>query len=336
MKKFFYTILPFALLAFASCEKIFFEDDQASADPLTNFEYLWNEVDKKYSYFDIKGIDWDAVKQRYSDSIRADMSDEELFRILGSMMNELRDDHTNLVSPFNVSVYNVALKSEPNYYERTVLENYMPNKQYMYTGAFLHNFIGDSIAYLRYGSFMSPVTNEDLDFILTRYANTKGLILDLRENGGGNVFNIPLILERFVETRTLAAYSQTRNGPGHNDFSAETGFYYNPYDGLRYTKPVMVLVDRGSYSATTFFSLSTKAMDNITLVGDTTGGGGGLPNGGQLPNGWTYRFSITRLLDLGKQNFAESGVPPDTLASFNWNDLSRDEILDVAIDIINQ
>ncbi|MFN5371820.1 MAG: S41 family peptidase, partial [Bacteroidia bacterium] len=116
----------------------------------------------------------------------------------------------------------------------------------------------------------------------------------------------------------------------------ETGFYYNPYDGIRYTKPVMVLVDRGSYSATTFFSLSTKAMDNVTLVGDTTGGGGGLPNGGQLPNGWTYRFSITRLLDLNKQNFAESGVPPDILASFNWNDLNRDEIIDRAIEEINQ
>ncbi len=334
MKKFLYTLLPIASLALTSCEKILFEEDKASTDPLTNFEYLWSEVDKKYSYFDIKGIDWDAVKQRYQDSIRTDMSEEELFRILGAMLNELRDDHTNLVSPFNVSVYNVALKHEPNYNERTIREYYLP--EMMYTGAFSHNFIGDSIAYLRYGSFMSAVTNEDLDFILTRYANTKGLILDLRENGGGNVFNIPLILERFVETRTLAAYSQTRNGPGRNDFSAETGFYYNPYDGIRYTKPVMVLVDRGSYSATTFFSLSTKAMDNIKLVGDTTGGGGGLPNGGQLPNGWTYRFSITRLLDLEKQNFAESGVPPDVNASFNWSDLTRDEILDRAIEEINQ
>lgn len=77
-------------------------------------------------------------------------------------------------------------------------------------------------------------------------------------------------------------------------------------------------------------------MDNITLVGDTTGGGGGLPNGGQLPNGWTYRFSITRLFDLGKQNFAESGVSPDVLASFNWSDLTRDEIIDRAIEEINQ
>jgi len=35
-------------------------------------------------------------------------------------------------------------------------------------------------------------------------------------------------------------------------------------------------------------------MAIMVLIGDTTGGGWGLPNGGQLPNGWTYRLSITK------------------------------------------
>lgn len=324
-----------SLVLFSACEKLLFEEDKASNDPRTNFEYLWNEADKKYSYFTLKGIDWDEVKLRYSDSITDGMNEQALFRVLGNMLNELRDDHTNLVSPFDISVYNVALKNEPNYYERTIREHYLP--EIMHTGAFTHNFIeGDSIAYLRYSSFMNSVTKEDLDFILNRYKNTEGLILDLRENGGGNVFNIPMIMERFTSKRTLVAYSKTRNGAGHDEFSEIAPFYYNPHDGIRYEKPVMVLVDRGSYSATTFFSLSTKAMSNVTLVGDTTGGGGGLPNGGQLPNGWNYRFSITQLVDLQGNNYAESGVPPDILASFNWSDLSRDEILDRAIEELRQ
>ena len=323
------------LVLFSSCEKLLFEDDKASIDPRTNFEYLWNEADKKYSYFTLKGIDWNEVKLRYSDSITDGMDEQALFRVLGNMLNELRDDHTNLVSPFDISVYNVALKNEPNYYERTIREHYLP--EVMHTGAFTHNFIeGDSIAYLRYSSFMNAVSKEDLDFILNRYKNTEGLILDLRENGGGNVFNIPMIMERFITERTVVAYSKTRNGASHNQFSEIAPFFYNPHDGIRYEKPVMVLVDRGSYSATTFLSLTTKAMSNVTLVGDTTGGGGGLPNGGQLPNGWNYRFSITQLLDLQGNNYAESGVPPDILASFNWSDLSRDEILDRAIEELRQ
>lgn len=331
MNKFSYSILAIALTSLTSCERIFWEENLASSDPKENFEYLWNQVDRHYSYFDVKGIDWNEVKTRYSDSISADMSEVELFRVLGNMMNELRDDHTNLVSPFNISMYEVMLNYQPNYNERTIRDHYIP--EMMHTGSLVHNFIdGDSIAYVRYSSFVSPVTDEDMDFVLQRYADTKGLILDLRANGGGNLMNIPIIMERFVDERVLTGYSETRNGPGYDDFSDPEGFFYNPHDGIRYTKPVMVLVDRGSYSATTFFSMTTKALDNVTLVGDTTGGGGGLPNGGQLPNGWTYRFSVSRLLDLDMVNYAEQGVPPDIVASFDWTDLTKDEILERAME----
>ena len=71
-----------------------------------------------------------------------------------------------------------------------------------------------------------------------------------------------------------------------------------------------VLIDRGSYSATSFFAICTMAYDNIRLFGDYSGGGLGLPNGGVLPNGWTYRFSTTRTLAIDGRNY-ENGVPPD-------------------------
>ena len=317
-------------LIFSSCEKILFEPDLGSRDPLTNFDYLWEEVDKKYSYFELKNIDWDEVKNTYRSMLTANSTEEELFDVLANMLNELRDDHTNLISPFNVSRYNVVLTGPENYRQRTIAEFYIPD--IWLTGAFKHGFLENKeIGYIRYGSFLSEFSDEALDLILNRYQSTKGLILDLRANGGGNIFNIPKILGRFTDTKTLSGYSITRNGPNHNDFSNKENFFITPYSGVKYLKPVIVLIDRGSYSATTFFALATKAFPNITLLGDITGGGGGLPNGGQLPNGWTYRFSISQLFDLNGNNYAEDGVPADIQAAFDWNDLTKDEILERAI-----
>lgn len=321
------------ILTLSSCEKILFKKDRGSVSPLENFDYLWEEVDKKYSYFELKSVNWNQVKATYRPMLSENSSEEELFAVLASMLNELRDDHTNLITPFNVSQYNVALASPKNYRARTIDEFYLPNA--WITGAFKHDFLhNEEVGYIRYGSFMSNFSENQMDLVLDRYKNTKGIILDLRENGGGSIFNVPALLSRFVETKTHVGYSITRNGSEHDDFGEREEFYITPSSGIRYGKPVIVLIDRGSYSATTLFALATKALPNITLIGDATGGGGGLPNGGQLPNGWTYRFSVSQILDLQGSNYAEEGVPADIEVSFDWSDLTKDEILERAIDEI--
>lgn len=326
-------ILLLTILLLSSCEKVLFKKDLGSSDALDNFDYLWNEVDKKYSYFDLKNIDWNQVRNIYRPQLSKNSSELELFDVLASMLNELRDDHTNLISPFNVSQYNVALKGAKNYRKRTLDEFYIPNA--WNTGPLVNDFLSNKeVGYIRYGSFMSDFSGAQMDLVLTRFKDTKGLILDLRQNGGGSIFNIPQLLGRFTDTKTLAGYTITRNGPNHNDFAEKEKFYITASSGVNYLKPVIVLIDKGSYSATTSFALATKAFPNITLMGDATGGGGGLPNGGQLPNGWTYRFSISQLLDLNGDNYAEDGVPADINAAFDWSDLTKDEILEKAIDEI--
>ena len=122
-----------------------------------------------------------------------------------------------------------------------------------------------------------------------------------------------------------------KTGSGHSDFSVPEPVVVHPFNGIRYNKKVAVLTDRGTYSSGSLLSLATKAIPNIFLVGDTTGGGLGMPNGGQLPNGWTYRFSVTQSLTLDKKPDYENGVPPDIEVLFNWNHLMNDEILDRAI-----
>lgn len=331
MKKLFLIIISALLLS--SCEKLFFEKDLQSTDPFVNFDYLWSQIDQKYSYFTYKDLNWDEIKTEYRSQLYEEMTQEELFDVMANMMNELKDDHSNLISDFNISRYNLPLLHQANYSQHVIQKYYIPH--YKTTGGFTHDLIENkNIGYIRYSSFSIEITPDQLSYLTNYYKDTDGLILDLRSNGGGSVTNIPIILEAFCNQRTLAAHSIHRNGPRRDSFGPKEPIHILKGGGTIYQKPVMVLIDRYSYSATTFFSLCTKAFDQIQLVGDTTGGGGGLPNGGELPNGWKYRFSISQILDLQGNNYAESGVPPDVVAFFNWNDMTKDEIIEAAIETI--
>jgi len=331
LKKHFVLVSAYCLMIF-SCESILLEDDLKSTDAQTNFDYLWNECDQKYAYFDLKGIDWDAKYDEYSALIEKDMTDDSLFQVMGAMLRELEDAHVNLFSSFNVSFFQIDLEGPDIFDFRIIKENYLPSNYYV-SGPFAHDFLADEqIGYIRFSSFSGAVANANLDFIMDRYKDTKGLILDLRSNGGGTPTDMFALLSRFVEERTLIYYSRIKTGPGKDDFSDAEPAYLEAHDGIKYQNPVIMLVDRGTYSAGSFTSLATKAIPAIRLMGDTTGGGLGAPNGGQLPNGWTYRFSITQALTLDKDPSYENGVPPDILATFDWTDLSKDEVLDAAIE----
>jgi C-terminal processing protease CtpA/Prc len=332
MKKLIITAITVSSLI--SCEKLFFDEDLASTDPFENFDYLWKECDEKYSYFELKKVDWNLAKEKYRSQLYQGMSDDSLFSVLGSLLKELKDDHTNLISNFNVSAYRVDTKSQDNFDFRIIQDHYLSDNYYV-SGPFTHDFLADKqIGYVRFKSFTGQISSKNFDFVLNRYKNTKGLVLDLRENGGGAVTDVFALLSRFVDKKIHTNYSRIKTGPGHNEFGPAEPAYITPYAGIKYLKPVILLTDRGTYSAGSFTSLATKAIPNITLMGDTTGGGLGLPNGGQLPNGWRYRFSITQALTLDKDESYENGVPPDIHVLFDWNNLKKDEILEKAIEEI--
>jgi hypothetical protein len=326
-----YIIIALSLVLF-SCDSLLFEKDQASTNPRDNFDYLWEQCDEKYSFFDLKNIDWDSVKAVNSVRITDDMSDDSLFQVLGDMLISLRDDHTNLISDFNISYFGVKNLGQDNFDWRVVTDNYLPEHYYI-SGPFQHDFLkntNNEIGYIRFSAFTGTVNDDNLNFILNRYSGTKGLILDLRENGGGAVTDVFQLLSRFIETETIVYYSKIKTGKAHDDFSEELPANVEPSTEVRYKNKVCVLIDRGTFSAGSFTSLATKAIPNLVLVGDTTGGGLGLPNGGQLPNGWTYRFSVSQTLDLNKENKYENGVPPDVYSLFDWSDMTTDEVIEQA------
>ena len=82
-------------------------------------------------------------------------------------------------------------------------------------------------------------------------------------------------------------------------------YFFGPIPCARNLTP-----EENSYSATNDFVNAMRYFPNVTLVGDKTGGGSGLPFSSELPNGWGVRFSASPHLNAKKQHI-EFGIDPD-------------------------
>ena len=145
-------------------------------------------------------------------------------------------------------------------------------------------------------------------------------------------------MSRFVDKRTLVGYAHLKTGKGHNDFGKAVPLYVEPLKKrTAFTKPVVLLINRSCFSATTHFAGFMSILPNVTLVGDRTGGGGGIPISADLPNGWQYRFSATYQTLVDGFNI-ENGVPPDVEVSTGAKEEleDKDAIMEKAIEIIKE
>lgn len=316
------------------CQETFLGSDPPST-PVVNFESLWKTIDERYSFFSFKNIDWSLVHEKYRPQINDSMTDIQLFNVLFEMLAELRDAHVNLVSPFNVSRYeDIFTKSPVNFVDSLVKKNYL-RSNYFITGPFKHQLIASNqIGYIRYASFSDEITDSDIDFVVNRFIDAKGIIIDVRSNGGGFVSGVIKISSRFTNERRHIYTSYIKNGPGHEDFAIPNEVYISPAS-KNFIKKVCILTNRGCYSATSFFVLAMRNFPNVTIVGDTTGGGLGAPTGAELPNGWGYRFSASRTLSPEGENF-EDGIPPTVQINLRTSDVDKgfDTIIEKAISII--
>ena len=309
------------------------QQDEFDSDQVGNFEALWSIMDEHYSFFDYKQVNWDEVHQRYRALVSNKMTDRELFDICGEMLKELRDGHTNLIASHDVSRYWIWEQWPVNYDERIIDEHYL-NFDYKLACGIKYQILPSNFGYMYYDSFMSDIGEGNLDLILSYLSTADGLIIDVRNNGGGLLTNVEKLVSRFIGEKTLAGYICHKTGPGHNELSEPYAYYFEPTKNhIHYLKPVVVLANRGSFSATNNFVSIMKSLGNVTIVGDTTGGGCGLPFTSELPNGWRVRFSSCPIMD-NKGQLTEFGVAPDIRVDMDPNDRTSDAILDEAVKLL--
>ncbi len=311
--------------------------EEYTDDPRGNFEALWSILDEHYCFFDSKNVDWDKVHDTYSRRISDRMTREELFIVCADMLAELRDGHVNLSAPFNTSYYRAWWSDYP---QKRLIEECYFNFNYRQSSGMMYGFLENNIGYIYYESFSSPVGEGNLDYALNFLSTANGLIIDVRDNGGGSLTNVETFVARFIDRPTLVGYISHKTGPGHNDFSEPYAITYLPAEEgrIRWAKPIVVLTNRSTFSAANNFASVMKNLPGVTIVGSVTGGGSGVPFSSELPCGWGIRFSACSMLDaLGEST--EGGITPSEGCAVDLDPLDalsgRDTILEKAIEILN-
>jgi hypothetical protein len=324
-----YWLLMLPLLLFPACEKVLIRADK-DTNPVSVFDEIWKFADTHYSFFEYKGIDWNQVYNHYRPQVSNDMGEVALFDLCARMLNELRDGHVNLISSFDRSRYSDFYLESPENFSYALLERQYFKDRHRQIGPLQFVMI-DNIAYVYYHSFASTISQGNMDLLIANLKDRDGLIIDVRNNGGGSTQNAKMFASRFTDEKRLLGYNHIKTGPGHEDFRQE-GVYIEPHDGSRYNGPVVVLTNRKSYSATTYFAQYMRTLPNVTLIGDTTGGGGGMPAFRDLPNGWLVRVSCSRFYAPDGFNI-ESGIPPDISVNLRPQSISDgyDDILERAM-----
>lgn len=313
------TIYFFLLFALSSCIK----EDEFNDNPEGNFEALWKIIDEQYCFLDYKNIDWDAIHIQYKKRISSKMSSYALFEVLRDMLAELKDGHVNLYTPFDVARYWKWFEDYPANFSDSIQRNYL-GTDYKIASGLKYKILEDNIGYIYYGDFSSGIGEGNLDEVLSNLAICDGIIIDVRNNGGGTITNSSKLASRFTNEKVLSGYIQHKTGPGHNQFSSPLAIYLEPSDRIRWQKKVAVLTNRHAFSATNDFVNNMQSIESglITIIGDKTGGGSGLPFSSELPNGWSVRFSASPHLNKDKEQI-EFGIDPDIKQDMTPEDFAK-------------
>ena len=329
MKKFLY-IACLLTLCLTACV----DEEELPDSPQGNFQALWKIIDEHYCFLDYKqheyGLNWQAVYAKYQPRVDDGMSSTQLFEVLTQMLGELRDGHVNLIAAHDYGRYWSWHEDYPTNFSDTLYRRYM-GTDYRIAAGISYRILDDNIGYMRYESFTSGIGKGNLDEVLLYFMPCQGIIVDIRSNGGGDLTNAEKLAARFCHQKTLVGYTQHKTGPGHSDFSDMEPRYLEPSSNVRWHKPVVVLTNRGVFSAANEFTMYMKALPLAKVVGDHTGGGAGMPFSSSLPNGWSVRFSAVPSYDADRHS-VEFGIDPDYSISLSDDDFlkGRDTIIEFA------
>ncbi len=186
------------------------------------------------------------------------------------------------------------------------------------------DIIDKQIGYIKISSFISSDTPVEFIDAINKVKNTDALILDLRGNTGGLFQNAVFVADIFLDDKNIVSVLG-RNG--------KRSLYKTHKKNYFYDKPMVVLVDFESASASEIVSGALKDNKRAIIVGTRTFGKGLVQKIFELPNQTGLNLTIARYLTPNETDINKKGISPDYLVQITKEDqeTNNDRQLNFAI-----
>ena len=294
------------------------------------FDQLWQAFDKDYAMFVLRPeADWNKLRDEFRPKALATRSPQEFANVCAEMLKPLRDLHLWLtLNGRNVPVFNRPRASNSNPAAHRAILGDLKQE-----GRVAWAITEDKIGFLAISGWNNDRIPSQCDQVLNRMRNTRGLIVDVRLNGGGSEDLAREVAGRFLKSSFVYAFSQFRNGPKHTDLTRRFEREVGPRGPWRYDRPVVLLIGQKCMSSNESFVAMMSGDPDAIIMGDHTCGSSGNPEIIKLPLNMTV--SVPRWVDYLPDGTAldERGFQPQvkfepTPGAF---DGQRDDLLSAAL-----
>ncbi len=277
--------------------------------PADSFDVLIDELDRYYSFFALKKLDWRARAAVYTERGRAAGSPAEFIAAVQPLLAELEDLHVTLETADGKVTPSFVSSAPRNFDARAIAGKLTGVKQVGRLG-----FTGrtaEGFGYIALGSLSAdePAAAE-MFAAFDALLDAKGLIIDLRANGGGNENLARQFVARLIDKPLSYAQNQFRGGAAYDDLLTLGTRQVMPHSPTPFRGPVAGLIGPGCVSSGEGLALMIQALPQAKLIGQPTRGASGNPQPIVLPNGVSVRYSTWVPLDMTGRPFEGSGIPP--------------------------
>jgi hypothetical protein len=295
------------------------------------FDEVWKTLDREYAGFGLlPKLDWEKAGQDWRKELDHVETVFDAAAVIGDLVACLEDLHAWVRAGDDCPP--AYSRPRPLNAPEAGLEKILGPQQ----------IVGDELGWCRKGDvgyvavygLTDPKLPDNFDQTLDALKNTKGLVVDLRWNGGGGEDLAAKIASRFVDKERVYSVNQYRAGPKHDDLGPKLDRSFAPRGPWRYEKPVVVLWGRKTMSSAESMALMFAQCPQVTTMGDWSAGSSGNPR--QLALACGIAVNVPRWLDMDPAGhpIEHVGVKPQKVIAAKPEDFTadRDPVLQAAFD----